>query len=113
MRPIVRERILEQCHYKCVYCGATENLEVDHIIPLSKGGRHDEDNFQILCKSCNLKKGRGVNYETFFKIGISPEYIEISPKWIDILLRLTAKENKSIIKQMFKKNDIIFSDKVS
>jgi hypothetical protein len=31
--------------------------EIDHILPISCGGAHIEDNLQILCKGCNLKKG--------------------------------------------------------
>ena len=33
------------------------NLEIDHIVPLSKGGDHVVGNFQLLCKSCNSSKG--------------------------------------------------------
>jgi hypothetical protein len=42
---------------KCNYCGSTDNLTLDHIIPLSKGGINKIENFQILCKSCNKLKG--------------------------------------------------------
>ena len=42
--------------YQCVLCGATENLETDHIIELSRGGSNDFDNLQTLCKSCHDKK---------------------------------------------------------
>jgi 5-methylcytosine-specific restriction endonuclease McrA len=41
---------------KCLACGATEKIEMDHIVPLSKGGAHDPSNVQPLCKSCNCKK---------------------------------------------------------
>jgi hypothetical protein len=62
MRQIVRERILNKCNNKCVKCGSDEKLEVDHIIPLSIGGREDEDNMQILCKKCNRKKYNKAEY---------------------------------------------------
>ena len=42
---------------KCAYCGATENLSRDHIIPRSKGGTLTRKNVQILCVPCNIKKG--------------------------------------------------------
>ena len=41
---------------KCQECGTTENITIDHIKPLSKGGTNHIDNLQPLCKSCNSKK---------------------------------------------------------
>lgn len=40
----------------CVCCGAHENLTVDHVVPLSKGGSNDVSNLQPLCHSCNCSK---------------------------------------------------------
>ncbi len=43
----------------CPACGkfvGCENLSLDHIIPISKGGKHTKDNVQALCLQCNLKK---------------------------------------------------------
>jgi len=40
----------------CAYCGATENLEVDHIVALSQGGVHSLDNLTVACRSCNASK---------------------------------------------------------
>jgi len=43
---------------KCKACGDTENLQLDHIKPIAKGGTNDLDNLQVLCKMCNLHKGQ-------------------------------------------------------
>lgn len=40
----------------CVRCGAAENLELDHIVPTSRGGKNERSNAQTLCKSCNIRK---------------------------------------------------------
>lgn len=48
--------IFEIFGHKCKECHATENLEVDHIYPFSKGGSNNKENLQILCKPCNRKK---------------------------------------------------------
>jgi hypothetical protein len=41
---------------KCARCGATRQLELDHIRPTSLGGQSVRENAQTLCKSCNLRK---------------------------------------------------------
>lgn len=45
---------------RCVYCGSTENLHLDHIIPFSKGGDTSVENLQLLCQKCNLKKSNKI-----------------------------------------------------
>ncbi len=51
--------------YKCVKCGQQVPLTVDHVIPLSKGGRNSIDNIQPLCGPCNSgKKDRIADYRT-------------------------------------------------
>lgn len=40
----------------CERCGATDNLTVDHRIPLSRGGKDDPSNLACLCGSCNSSK---------------------------------------------------------
>lgn len=47
---------LKEFNYQCALCPANEKLEQDHIIPLSKGGKHEINNIQPLCRSCNASK---------------------------------------------------------
>jgi len=49
---VVRE-ILGQ---ECLACGARENLQIEHLIPLCRGGLHSEGNLATLCRSCNASK---------------------------------------------------------
>ena len=41
----------------CAICETTQRLEIDHIIALSRGGQDLESNYQVLCRSCNARKG--------------------------------------------------------
>lgn len=55
--PQLRSKIMLKCGHACVHCGATEQLQIDHIRPKSHGGDESEENLQILCRSCNMRKG--------------------------------------------------------
>ena len=52
----VRQKVFARDNHTCVRCGSKENLSIDHVIPRSKGGSHDESNLQTLCRSCNSAK---------------------------------------------------------
>lgn len=42
--------------HRCATCGAQRKLEIDHIIPVSRGGTSTAENIQPLCRSCNASK---------------------------------------------------------
>jgi len=48
--------VLKKYDYKCVYCGSKKRIEMDHIVPLSKGGKHSIQNVLPACRSCNAEK---------------------------------------------------------
>jgi len=43
--------------FHCGACLITSKLTLDHVIPVSAGGANDPDNLQLLCRSCNSRKG--------------------------------------------------------
>lgn len=55
----LKARVLDHYGEKCMICGITETICVDHIIPRSVNSRFelDFDNLQVLCRSCNSSKG--------------------------------------------------------
>jgi len=54
----VRNYLLEKFDHTCIYCGATDvPLEVEHIIPRSRGGSDRVSNLTIACHDCNQEKG--------------------------------------------------------
>jgi hypothetical protein len=42
---------------QCVFCGVCENLQVDHLIPRSRGGSDSADNIVWSCSACNASRG--------------------------------------------------------
>jgi len=59
--PSVRLKVLIRDGFRCVYCGATkedDRLEVDHVIPASRGGTDDIGNLVVACRRCNIGKGK-------------------------------------------------------
>ena len=48
--------VLSRDNYTCQYCGANNDLHIDHIYPFSRGGGNTPDNLQVLCSACNLQK---------------------------------------------------------
>ena len=59
----LRFKVLKRDDFSCVHCGASPakdpvvELQVDHIVPWSKGGKTEITNLQTLCRKCNLGKG--------------------------------------------------------
>ena len=41
----------------CFRCGTRRDLTIDHVVPRSRGGADDIENYQILCWDCNQAKG--------------------------------------------------------
>jgi 5-methylcytosine-specific restriction endonuclease McrA len=51
-----RELVME-CGGRCLRCGSSGDLTVDHIVPLALGGSNTIENVQPLCSECNGIKG--------------------------------------------------------
>jgi len=60
LNPKLRYKILMRDKCKCKICGSSKQLEVDHIIPVSKGGKTIKNNLRTLCRECNLGKGEQI-----------------------------------------------------
>ena len=60
LTPSMRYDIMQRDNFKCVICGASvsdgASLEVDHIVPIAKGGKTEPNNLRTLCHTCNAGK---------------------------------------------------------
>jgi len=74
----LRYAVLERDGFVCRSCGAANCLEIDHIIPRSKGGATIQSNLQVLCADCN--RGKGSNLPASISaIGVS--LAELEQRW--------------------------------
>ncbi len=80
----VREYVLSKWDRTCAYCNAQQvPLEIEHIVPRSKGGSNKISNLTLACHSCNQKKG-SQSLEVF---------LEKKP---DLLLKIQSQAKKPL-----------------
>lgn len=58
--------VAERAGHRCEYCGAPEVLfnfpfEVEHIVPVIRGGSDQDTNLALACRACNVHKGPAVD----------------------------------------------------
>lgn len=72
---LTRRNIYEHYNYRCCYCGKkfdSSKLNIDHVIPRSRGGKTEWSNVVTSCIECNLKKGNRTPQEAGMKLVIPP-----------------------------------------
>lgn len=67
-----KPNIFRRDGYKCGYCGSREKLTLDHIIPISKGGRSTWENLVTCCSKCNSKKDSYNLSDTGMVLSVKP-----------------------------------------
>lgn len=75
-----RRNIYEHYGYRCAYCGlkfVSSDLNLEHVIPRSRGGKTDWSNVVTTCIPCNLKKGNRLPNEANMKLLVKPT----KPRW--------------------------------
>ncbi len=75
-----RKALFNRDRYRCQYCGATpgtRELTIDHIVPLSRGGRSSWENCVLACVPCNTRKSNRTPAEAHMILMKTP----VPPKW--------------------------------
>lgn len=111
-----RERVYENYNGKCAICGKQitfNDFTIDHIVPLSRGGKNEISNFQCACEECNKLKGSRMDNE--FTTGLanilSYQIIQRKDESMDDLSNLLIRSIvRNKINMMYKKNNIDFRE---
>jgi len=96
-----KQKILERDNFTCCYCGVDGDfncLEIDHIIPVVKGGTNDTNNLQTLCYKCNARKGKRTPYKKI--LNLNPlERLKLIKNRLNEYRNLSYGEFKAIVTQ--------------
>jgi 5-methylcytosine-specific restriction endonuclease McrA len=88
---LTRRNLMLRDGYQCQYCGrrpGVRELNVDHVMPRSRGGHDTWDNLVISCRTCNLRKGKRTPDEASMSLLRPPR----KPHWtIAAHIALTTK----------------------
>lgn len=77
---LTRRNLMLRDGYQCQYCGrrpGLRELNVDHVVPRSRGGSDTWDNLVISCRGCNLRKGKKTPDEAGMNLLKAPR----KPRW--------------------------------
>jgi 5-methylcytosine-specific restriction endonuclease McrA len=101
-----RKEIYAAYNNTCAYCGkkfSTNMLNLDHVLPRSRGGKSTWDNVVLSCLSCNLRKANKTPKEAGLKMFVLPAKPHAKPNYF-----LGVHLNKPIRKSWQKFIDHIY-----
>lgn len=93
--PLNRANVIFRDEGKCVYCGSSTRLTMDHVVPLCKGGRKTWENVVTACYRCNNKKGSRTLKQLGWKLKTVPKH----PSPFDIRFLLIHEVGRESPKQ--------------
>jgi hypothetical protein len=89
-----RRHVYMRDEYRCQYCGTQpgiKELNLDHVLPRSRGGRSTWENLVTSCRPCNLSKG----WETPEEAGMKLLKRPVRPNWT-MALQLAAQRRRFV-----------------
>ena len=89
---LTRRNLMIRDQFQCQYCGkrpTIRDLNVDHVMPRSRGGQDSWENLVVSCRVCNLRKGRRTPTEA----GMALLSVPHRPRWSTATqIRLVTRE---------------------
>jgi 5-methylcytosine-specific restriction endonuclease McrA len=89
---LTRRNLMIRDQFQCQYCGkrpTVRDLNVDHVVPRSRGGQDSWENLVVSCRVCNLRKGRRTPGEAGMALLSVPHH----PRWSTATqIRLVMRE---------------------
>lgn len=82
-----RRNIMKRDKNTCQYCSCglnTNNASIDHVMPRSRGGKHEWTNVVAACKKCNTRKGSRTPQEANMPLLKDPVKLDSSSAHIDV-----------------------------
>ena len=70
--PFSKRNVMVRDNFECQYCGSTNELTIDHVVPISRFGKSSFENCVTACKPCNSKKTNKLPNETGFHLKKKP-----------------------------------------
>lgn len=72
----ISKRELERLYSsKCFYCQSVQNITIDHVVPISRGGTHSIGNLVACCKPCNSSKHARFITEWKLILSVGPDTV--------------------------------------
>lgn len=104
-----KEKIKIRDGHKCVYCGSKDDLTIDHVIPLSRGGSKNQLNCVTACYFCNITKGDKTPAEAGLRFleGTYPSKQNFLTK--DIRMYFTDSGNNFVDKKRIEEKEVVSS----
>ncbi|MBA7478377.1 hypothetical protein ES707_13800 [subsurface metagenome] len=94
----IRQRVFDRDGHKCVWCDSKEHLGLGPLIPLSRGGKLEIDNYVTTCEKCRPRKGRKLPLEFLFESIDIEEYLH---EELDEHLRILSDDPGRFVKIRF------------
>lgn len=123
MTDSLRYDVMHRDQFRCQLCGATAEdgvkLHVDHILPVSKGGKTELSNLRTLCERCNMGKGSKIENAKPFSKQDEPSIISPAMERKTVITQKPQEMTTSVFStveeflQHLKENEIPYIDKRS